>query len=260
MAQDLDDVLTSTIDDEKFEPEANLEDEDLGSRQNVDDDLPEKYRGKTPKEIALMHQEAEKLIGKQGSEVGELRKVVDDYIRAQTSKDLQTKEPELDEGDFFVDPKSTVNKAIDNHPAIREAKEASFAMKKADTLARLGTKYPDFMETVEDPGFIDWIKGSKVRTELFVRAESQLDFDSADELLATWKEKQTITKKALDTSKMDRDKQLQTADVGSSSSSEKGSKKKYRRSDIIRLMQTDRAKYEALSDEIMKAYAEGRVI
>lgn len=260
MAQDLDDVLGSTIEEENFDVQDNHQDDDYSKQGGSEDDLPEKYRGKTPKEIAAMHQEAEKLIGKQGSEVGELRRVVDDYIRAQTAKDLKTEEPELDDGDFFVDPKSTVNKAIDNHPAILEAKKASFEMKKADTLSRLGAKYPDFMETVEDPAFGEWIKSSKVRTELFVRAERNLDFDSADELLSTWKEKQQITKKALDTSKMDRDKQLQTADIGSNSNSEKGSKKKYRRSDIIRLMQTDRAKYDALSDEIMKAYAEGRVI
>ena len=37
-----------------------------------------------------MHQQAEKLIGKQGSEVGELRKVVDDFISTQTSKESQT--------------------------------------------------------------------------------------------------------------------------------------------------------------------------
>jgi hypothetical protein len=261
MAQDLDDVLVSSIEEENFDlPDNPQGEEPVKPETPTEDDLPEKYRGKTPKEIAAMHQEAEKLIGKQGSEVGELRRVVDDYIRAQTSKDLKTQEPELDDGDFFVDPKSTVNKAIDNHPAILEAKQASFEMKKADTLSRLGAKYPNFMETVEDPAFGEWIKSSKVRTELFVRAERNLDYDSADELLSTWKEKQSITKKALDTSKMDRDKQLQTADVGSNSSNEKVSKKKYRRSDIIRLMQTDRTKYDALSEEILKAYAEGRVI
>ena len=261
MAQDLDDVLASTIEEENFDNVDTPQDEDpVKAEVPPEEDLPEKYRGKSTKEIAAMHQEAEKLIGKQGSEVGELRKVVDDYIRAQTSKDLQTKEPELDDGDFFVDPKSTVNKAIDNHPAILEAKQASLELKRNDILSRLGTKFPNFMETVEDPAFIDWIKSSKVRTELFVRAERQFDYDSADELLSTWKDKQDITKKALDTSKMDRDKQLQTADVGSNSGSEKVSKKKYRRSDIIRLMQTDRAKYDALSEEIMKAYAEGRVI
>ena len=45
-----------------------------------EDDLPEKYKGKSAKEIAEMHQQAERLIGKQGSEVGELRKVVDDLF------------------------------------------------------------------------------------------------------------------------------------------------------------------------------------
>jgi len=260
MAQALDDVLQSTIEDEKFDLEDNTQDVGNPAGKPTDDDLPEKYRGKSAKEIALMHQEAEKLIGKQGSEVGELRRVVDDFIKAQPSNDLKTKEPELDDGDFFVDPKSTVNKAIDNHPAILEAKQASFEMKKAETLGRLGKKYPDFMSTIEDPSFVDWIKSSKVRTELFVRAERTLDFDSADELLSTWEEKQKITKKALDTSKMDRDSQLKTADVGSGSASEKVTKKKYRRSDIIKLMQTDRAKYDALADEIMQAYAEGRVI
>jgi hypothetical protein len=261
MAQALDDVLQSTIEDEKFDLEDNPQTPEEPSPDNQDDnDLPEKYRGKSTKEIAAMHQEAEKLIGKQGSEVGDLRRIVDDFIKAQTSSDLKTKEPELDESDFFVDPKSTVNKAIDNHPAILEAKRASQEMKRNETLSKLGTKYPNLKETVEDPAFIDWIKNSKVRTELFVRAEREFDFESADELISTWQDKQKITKKALDTSKMDRDSQLKTADVGTSNSSETVTKKKYRRSDIIRLMQTDRAKYDALSDEIMKAYAEGRVI
>ncbi len=46
--------------------------------------LPEKYQGKSLEEVVQMHQEAEKLLGRQSSEVGELRKVVDDYIASQT--------------------------------------------------------------------------------------------------------------------------------------------------------------------------------
>jgi hypothetical protein len=38
-----------------------------------------------------------------------------------------------------------------------------------------------------------------------------------------------------------------------------GSKRVYRRADLIRLKMTDPARYDALSDEIMQAYAEGRV-
>ena len=258
MAKVLDEVLETTITDSLDDP---LEDEVVEQpTAQVEDDLPEKYRGKTPKEIAAMHQEAEKLIGKQGSEVGELRKVVDDFIKAQTSKDLKTQEAEVSEEDFFVDPKSTVNKAIENHPAILEAQKAATQLKKQETLSKLATEFPNFMETVQSDPFAEWIKSSKVRTELYIRAESQLDYDAAKELLETWTERQNITKKATETSKMDRDQQLKAADVGSSNSSESVSKKKYRRSDIIKLMQTDRDRYEAMSDEIMKAYAEGRVI
>ena len=40
-------------------------------------ELPEKYRSKTLEEVIRMHQEAEKLIGKQAQEVGEVRKLAE---------------------------------------------------------------------------------------------------------------------------------------------------------------------------------------
>lgn len=225
----------------------------------VEEELPEKYRGKSAKDIAKMHQDAEKLIGKQGSEVGELRRVVDDFIKTQTAKEHKTEETLVDD-DFFVEPKSAVKKAIDNHPAIKEAQQASIQMRRAETVSKLESQFPNFMETVQDPDFADWIKGSRVRTELFTRAETQFDYDSAQELLATWQEKKEFTKKVTETSKLDREKQLKAADIGTTGTSEQVSKKKYRRSDIIKLMQTDPDRYDSMSDEIMTAYREGRVI
>jgi predicted RNA-binding protein YlqC (UPF0109 family) len=257
MAKVLDDVLESaTITDSLDEP--LIQEEVL--QQPVEDDLPEKYRGKTPKEIVAMHQEAEKLIGKQGSEVGELRKVVDDFIKTQTSKDLKTQEPEYSDEDFFIEPQNAINRAINNHPAVKEAQQASAQMKKQEVLSKLSSEFPDLTDTVQNPAFVEWIKGSRVRTELFARAEAQFDYDSAKELLSTWKDKQEVTKKVTETSKLDRNNQLKAADVGTSNSNESVSKKKYRRSDIIKLMQTDPDRYDAMSQEIMAAYREGRVI
>jgi hypothetical protein len=115
------------------------------------------------------------------------------------------------------------------------------------------------MDTINDTAFQEWVMASKVRTELFNRAENQFDFDSADELLSNWKEKQEVTKSVMDTSRTDRDQQLKSADVGSTGTAPTASKKKYRRSDIIKLMQTDPAGYAARVDEIQQAYAEGRV-
>lgn len=226
-----------------------------------EDDIPEKYRGKSLKDIVAMHQEAEKLIGRQGSEVGDLRKIVDDFIKTQTTKDSKVDEPATTDEDFFIEPKSAVNKAIENHPAIKEAKNASLAMKRAETVSRLQTEFPDAMDIVQSSDFAKWIEGSKVRTELFVRAETQYDYDSAKELLDTWKERQNLSKKVTETSKVDRDQQLKAADIGNNNgTSETVAKKKYRRQDIMKLMQTDPDRYDAMSEEIMAAYREKRVI
>ena len=67
--------------------------------------VPDKYQGKSLEEVVQMHQEAEKLLGRQSSEVGELRKVVDDYISSQTPTPApqQYVEPE-DDIDYFTDP------------------------------------------------------------------------------------------------------------------------------------------------------------
>jgi len=269
MAELIDEVLeeekveASSLDEMGKEPEETSEPEpevEAKEETKPEDDLPEKYKGKSLKDIVLMHQEAEKLIGRQGSEVGELRKVVDDFIKTQTSKDSDTKETDINDDDFFTEPKDAVKKAIDSHPAIKEAQQAALAMKRSETLAKLQSEFPNIEETVKNPDFADWIKSSKVRTELFTRAETQFDYDSAKELLSTWSEKQNITKKVAETSKVDRDQQLKAADVGSNGTNEPVSKKKYRRSDIIKLMQTDPDRYDALSSEIMEAYREGRVI
>ena len=128
--------------------------------------LPEKYYGKSLEEVVQMHQEAEKLLGRQSSEVGELRKVVDDYISTQTQSAPQPQhvEPE-DDIDYFTDPQAAVNRAIENHPKIREAEQYTADYKKQAALAALNNKHPDMQEILGDPKFAEWIKASKIRTQ-----------------------------------------------------------------------------------------------
>ena len=40
--------------------------------------------------------------------------------------------------------------------------------------------------------FAEWIQASKIRTQLFVQADKQYDYDAADELFTAWKERQGI--------------------------------------------------------------------
>jgi hypothetical protein len=92
--------------------------------------LPDKYRGKSAAELARMHQEAEKLLGRQSSEVGELRKVVDSYIQTQLSQQQAPQKSDDEDYDFFTDPDKAVSRAIENHPKIREAEQYTQHYKK----------------------------------------------------------------------------------------------------------------------------------
>ena len=75
--------------------------------------VPDKYSGKSIQDIVQMHQEAEKLLGRQGAEVGELRKIVDDFIKTKANEAKQVVTDDLDdETDFFDNPREAVAKAI----------------------------------------------------------------------------------------------------------------------------------------------------
>jgi len=223
--------------------------------------VPEKYQGKSLEEVVQMHQEAEKLLGRQSSEVGELRKVVDDYISSQTQPTApqQYVEPE-DDIDYFTDPQAAVNRAIENHPKIREAQEYSAQYKKQSSLATLNNKHPDMQEILKDPKFAEWIQASKIRTKLFVDADQRYDAEAADELFSLWKERKAVAQQTVQVEKQARKQQIKAANTGNTRGSAEGSRRKvYRRADIIKLMRTDPERYQALSEEILKAYSEGRV-
>jgi hypothetical protein len=222
-------------------------------------EIPDKYQNKSAQELVQMHQEAEKLLGRQSSEVGELRKVVDNYIQAQLTTEPQQQE-QVEEVDFFTDPEKAVAQAIQNHPKIKEAESVSQQYRMQTALSALKTNHPDMESILKDTKFAEWIQGSKVRTKLFVAADKEYDYEAADELFNLWKERQQMIGQAASAEKQSRKQAVRTASTGNASgSSESSPKKIYRRADIIKLMKEDPHRYAALQDEIMRAYAEKRV-
>ena len=224
----------------------------------VEYELPEKFRGKSQKDIVDMYSNLEKELGRKGQEVGELRKLADEFLRSQVNQ----REPEPEEEvDFYDDPKAAVEKLLKNDPRLRQAEQTAAAMKAQAAQAQLEKAHPDFMDVVQDTAFQEWVKGSKIRTQLFMAADNY-DFDAANELLSTWKERSMInkTKEAEAEQEANRKAALKGAkSEGRSSGEAKAGKKIYRRADLIRLKQTDPQRYDALADEIYAAYAEGRV-
>lgn len=220
--------------------------------------IPSKYEGKSLEDIVTMHQEAEKLIGRQAQEVGEVRKLADELLKQQLYK---KDEPALVENeiDFFEDPKKAVRDAVDKHPDVLAAKDAANQFKQMQTQAMLQKKHPDFAEVVQDNEFINWVKGSNLRLRLYTQANSSFDIEAADELLSTFKQIRGVKTTQARTDGTEVLKQNMKAVAVDTSGTGESPRKVYRRADLIRLRMTDPARYETLEPEIRQAYAEGRV-
>tara|TARA_R110002020_G_scaffold202365_2_gene405494 strand:+ start:194 stop:952 length:759 start_codon:yes stop_codon:yes gene_type:complete len=220
-------------------------------------ELAPMYQGKTIAEVAKMHQEAESRLGSQGAEVGELRKVVDNFILKQS----ETKAPEpAEEIDFFADPDKAVESKIANHPAIKEAQENTLRIRQDQAKQELINKHPDAQEIIQSPDFINWVKSDEIRVELLTRADQQYDSRAADNLFSQWKQIKQMSQTAVQDEKDARKDVVKKASTGGAKgSSETPSKKIYRRADIIELMKTDPRRYQSMEPEIRKAYAEKRV-
>jgi hypothetical protein len=242
--------------EEVQEPEQEINETET---QEAVSDVPDKYKDKSLEDVVRMHQEAEKLLGRQSSEVGDLRKSVDDLLKAKLEEAISSKkednEPELD---FYTNPTDAVNKAVENSNTVKQMQELIARQEQQEVLSKIATKHPDYEGVIKDQNFVDWIKASAVRTELLQRAD-KYDYNAADELLSNWKEIKGIVEKTQSLSEQDRKLQVKAASTGGKGSGEPMSRKIYKRSEVRDLMINDPQKYAANADIIYKAYAEGRV-
>ena len=231
-------------------------------------DVPEKYRGKSLEEVVRMHQESEKLIGRQAQEVGENRRLLDQFIKQQLESKQEASPSKAQEIDYFEDPAKAINQAVENNPILRQLQEQQAQQAQLVAKQTIEKAHPDYLSVAQSDDFAAWIQGSKVRVQLFAQA-SNYDVDSALELLETYKSlrgiqaQKSATTKAADeslkkTDEESRGKALKAASVQQGGTGE-STKNIYRRADLIRLRMQDPNRYESMADEILAAYAEGRV-
>ena len=225
----------------------------------VETNIPEKYRGKSMEEIVKMHVSAEQALSRQGNELGEVRRLADELLKSQLAK--KQEEQALPEVDFFENPQEAIRRAVETNPKVIAAEQYSLQAQKERALSRLTEKHPDYSDVVRNEDFANWVKSSSKRMRLYQEAEA-FDFEAADELLSTYKQLKAIPSKAnepiteIDTKVRDKTLQAAAVDIGGSG---EGSRKVYRRSDLIRLKINDPQRYASMQDEIDRAYQEGRI-
>jgi hypothetical protein len=231
-------------------------------------EIPEKYKNKSLDEIVRMHQEAEKLIGRQAQEVGEVRKLADSLLKQQLEA-KHDKQPEpAQEIDWFEDPQKAINQALESNPVLKQLQEQQAIQVQRAALDAIEKTHPDFVSVAQSEDFQQWVAGSKARQRLYADANNY-DVDSALELLDNYKSLRGLRQQKEETSKAadealkktdseGRSKALKAAAVQQGGTGETG-KPVYRRADLIRLRMQDPNRYESMADEILNAYAEGRV-
>ena len=281
------------------------------AKGDEEDDIPQEYKGKSLKDIVKMHRDAEKLIGRQGSELGELRKRVDVAVQASLAALQRNREPapapkpaepvapvEIDESEFFAKPKDTIEKLIANHPRIKQIEAmlgknvaANEATRAQASTERFNAAHPDAQEILSDPEFRQWVTASPIRQQLLAQAHSQFDFTAGDEVFSTWKALKGVKSasskageaaaaapaaaatpsvseaaRTLAAAKAQKAANAAAASAaavpsgGASAGTGTGSGKKiYRRADVLKLMEEQPERYEAMADELSAAYREGRV-
>lgn len=231
-------------------------------------EMPEKYKNKSLDEIVRMHQEAEKLIGRQAQEVGEVRKLADSLLKQQLEAKHDKQPEQAQEIDWFDDPQKAINQALESNPVLRQLQEQQAIQAQRAALDAIEKNHPDFVSVAQSEDFQQWVGESKVRQRLYSDANNY-DVDSALELLNNYKSLRGLRQQKEETSKAadealkktdseGRSKALKAAAVQQGGTGETG-KPVYRRADLIRLRMQDPSRYESMADEILNAYAEGRV-
>ena len=261
-AIDLSQDATGTPEDISDISELENEPADVVADPVVAEKPTSRYAGKSQEELTRMLEDAQAQIGRQSSEIGEVRKLADDLVKSSLKVSPKEAPPaEEHEDDFFTDPAAAVARAVSKHPAVAAAKEAAELAARERSTSRILASHPDMQQVIGSPEFAEWVKASPMRVRMYTLAD-QFDVEAADELLSNFKASNSVVKAVAPPSGASKAAAaLAAGSVGTPATAASAPPaKKYRRSDIMRLMSTDPSRYEAMADEILKAYAEGRVV
>lgn len=230
--------------------------------------IPERFRGKSAEEIAAAYAELESLAGRQGQELGVLRKAVDTIQAQRQPTEQPAKAPErkpVTVDEIYDNADESIRRVVREESQSR-IEELERRLQEADRRAALAvfeSKHPDYRSLVQDAAFTDWIKGSPYRVRQAMAAD-QGDLDAADDLFSTYAEVSGAKKQAQTTQSRRaavREASLETSGGNAPAPVEKFSRSKLESMRIrARRGDPEAERYmQANGEDILRAYAEGRL-
>ena len=220
--------------------------------------IPEKFQGKSAEEIAESYSELEKEMGRKNNEVGELRKLTDQYIHQELSRREDPKESDssIEVDDLLENPTEVISSVVKKQ--LDSVNQRFDQMNTQQRQEKFAADNPDYMDIGNSQEFKNWAGASPYRTKQF-NAANEGDFDAADEILQGYRDQVlSIQEAAKKGEKVKRDKALNDASSETAGTGET-SGKIFKRAELMKLQMTNPDKYWAMTEEIHQAYAEGRV-
>lgn len=238
----------------------------------AEDDLPEKYRGKSLREIVDMHRNAESELGRKNNEIGLVRKLADELIgvraiERQAQENPAPKPKPLTADTLLNDPDEAILGVVRRESLSRtESLEQKLQSIEGELMVeKFEKKHPGFQETMATQEFGTFVQGSQYRKNLAVKA-AQGDFTAADELFGLYEDVKssrapTTTQQTDDGVSAARKASL--ARGGGSSASgvvpSGDGKKILSRTELMEMRIKRPDEFDARQDEILQAYREKRV-
>jgi hypothetical protein len=243
------------------------------SRQDAEPDnsfaMPERFKDKSPEEIARSYVELEKTFSRQGQTIGELRKAVDQFWDLKSQRETEKETPQeapITVDDLYENPDEAVGRAAEKRVSGRiEALERELAQARIQSrVDSLGEKFPGWQDETKTPEFQNWISESPYRARLAAAADAY-DMDAAEEVLGLYYEVRGVRSAEAD---QRRNRQLDQASLEAGGGPHQPkSAAKFSRAELMQkrvaAMHGDQEAdmwLRANREEIAIAYEEGRVI
>lgn len=260
---------------------ANTDTRRTNANADADSDLPEKFRGKSAKEIADSYLNLESRLGTMANDLGVQRQLTDRLLDLKRSGDLSRNDPaqrkpvQVRTEELLDKPTETLDRVIESR--VREIgqdvdqKIQSLRMTMAE--ASFKGKHADFSSVVSSPDFTAWVNSSPIRLRAAATA-NQGDWQVATELLdefkASRKQSRNVeddvddkreNRNIADARRASLDSSSGSGGAGAVDGTTRGKGKIHSRADLMKLRIQDPEAYydDAFQDEILKAYHEGRV-
>lgn len=243
---------------EDHETDASAESEE--SEEEVA--APARLKGKSLAQVYKEFAALEKGYSRQGQDLGEaralLRQALEAGLKSTGAKAPEDELPEPTDDDFVTDPKAAIDKVVAKK--LKPLQDAVLSAEQRAAILEFEKARPGFQDEVATPQFQEWVKAKPSRDRLFQRA-AQYDLEAAEDLFELW----DATKPAADAADPAEKKKAaikrvttETGGAGKTAGGKSG-KKIYKSSELARLYVNDRERYNEMADEIMAAFAEGRV-